>query len=126
MGFIRLKSLFFISLSFIVAATALTPAIAVTYPKEIEGAGTTFPYVASLWYSDDQGDTWNQFCSGTLIKSDLILTAAHCARDAANSDVMLAAQVGSDTFEANPDSDGMDSHCRRMVESTIFKEFLCE
>jgi len=86
---------------------AVVPSNAVTYPTEINGAGTLYPYVASLWYSDDQGDTWNQFCSGTLIKPDLILTAAHCARDAAlNSDYDFAAQVGSDYYEANPDSDG--------------------
>ncbi len=85
----------------------ITPTSAVTYPNEINDAGTSFPYVASLWYSDDEGDSWNQFCSGTLIESDLILTAAHCARYArANSGLMIAAQVGSDTFEADPSSDG--------------------
>lgn len=84
-----------------------SPAKAVTYPTEIENAGTLFPYVASLWYSDDDGDTWNQFCSGTLIKSDLILTAAHCSRDAWQySDYLFAAQVGSDSYGANPESDG--------------------
>ncbi len=88
------------------AMVPLAPSSAVTYPNEISGAGTLFPYVASLWYSEDEGDTWDQFCSGTLIKADLILTAAHCARDAAlNSDLMFAAQVGSDYYDAEVESD---------------------
>ena len=82
------------------------PVHAVTYPFEIESAGTLYPYVASLWYSDDGGDSWYRFCSGTLIKSDVVMTAAHCSRDISGKGYDIAAQVGSDDFGPNTDSPG--------------------
>ena len=79
---------------------------AVTYPFEIVSAGKAYPYVASLWYSEDGQETWKQFCSGTLIKSDLILTAAHCTRNMSGEGYDLAAQVGANYFRPNVDSPG--------------------
>lgn len=53
----------------------------VTYPVEVENAGRSHSYVAQIWVSRDANESSEFLCSGTLIKADIILTAAHCARE---------------------------------------------
>jgi len=73
---------------------------AVTYPVEIENAGTLFPYVAQIWQSTDFGASSEFICSGTLIKADLVLTAAHCARGLASTDVHRRwVAIGADQYD---------------------------
>jgi branched-chain amino acid transport system substrate-binding protein len=94
--------------SFIVLGTSLILSInqvkAVTYSNQIENASQTYPFVVSLWDSTDDGESWAQFCSGVLIKPDLVLTAAHCSRAMSENSYQVAAQIGSDEFGPFPDS----------------------
>jgi hypothetical protein len=64
----------------LIAAMLLpVPALAVTYGNPVENPLETAPYVVSVWASET-GDTRDAefICSGTLISSNIILTAAHC------------------------------------------------
>ena len=56
-----------------------SPALAVTYGNPVENPLEQAPYVVSVWASES-GDTREAefICSGTLISSNIILTAAHC------------------------------------------------
>ena len=56
-----------------------SPALAVTYGNPVENPLEKAPYVVSVWASES-GDTREAefICSGTLISSNIILTAAHC------------------------------------------------
>lgn len=53
-----------------------------TKDAQIIGGSTTTisaaPFMAQLWYSDDQGTSF--FCGGTVIAPTKILTAAHCVK----------------------------------------------
>ena len=64
----------------LIAAMLLpAPALAVTYGNPVENPLETAPFVVSVWASET-GDTRDAefICSGTLISSNIILTAAHC------------------------------------------------
>jgi secreted trypsin-like serine protease len=81
------------------ATSHLSSARAVTYPTEVENAGRLFPYVAQIWISTDANESSSFLCSGTLIKADLVLTAAHCARALAMAEVDRTwISLGSDDY----------------------------
>ena len=64
---------------FMTAILLPPPALAVTYGNPVENPLEKAPYVVSVWASKS-GDTRDAefICSGTLISSSVILTAAHC------------------------------------------------
>ena len=93
-----LKSIFIVFIGLTTYPQQL--AQAVTYPVEIENAGAQFPYVAQIWQSTDSGASSEFICSGTLIKADLVLTAAHCARALATTDVHRRwVAIGADQYD---------------------------
>ena len=68
-----------IGVALFTATLVPAPALAVTYGNPVENPLETAPYVVSVWASES-GDTREAefICSGTLISSNIILTAAHC------------------------------------------------
>ena len=45
-----------------------------------------WPWVAMLMYKDVSG-TYRQYCGGTLIYSNVVLTAAHCVVDSLSDEM---------------------------------------
>lgn len=54
------------------------PAIAVTFGQEETNAASSFPWVVPVLYYEKNGTEPSGLCTGTLIKTDVVLTAAHC------------------------------------------------
>lgn len=88
--------LFFAFFSAVLLTSGVSaPANAITYGQEETNAKSTHPWVASIWQDDDFDGLYNEICSGSLIASDVVLTAAHCVLD---PDGAYAVQVNSDTL----------------------------
>jgi len=56
----------------------LPSAQAVTFGQEEINAASSFPWVVPVIYYEKNGTEPSGFCTGTLIKADVVLTAAHC------------------------------------------------
>lgn len=69
-------------LSFLLMGLALTsvpvPANAVTFGQEETSASTQFPWVVPVIYFEKDATEPSGLCTGTLIRLDVVLTAAHC------------------------------------------------
>ena len=78
-----------------IAATAATAALAQTDPRIVGGQEATpgeWPWQVALVQSG--GDTYlGQFCGGSLIAADWVLTAAHCVDNDAPGDIDVVAGI---------------------------------
>ena len=59
----------------------LTPSQAVTFGEEVISASNEYPSVVSIWYTTSISQDPIPYCTGTLIESDIFLTAAHCVEE---------------------------------------------
>jgi len=88
---VRLK---LIALGMFVAAllSIAIPASGITFGREVTNGSSAYPSVVSIWTADDAEDDARLQCSGTLITSRIVLTAAHCV----NSTGLYFVQYGAD------------------------------
>ena len=59
----------------------LAPSQAVTFGEEVISASNDYPSVVSIWYTTSTSQDPIPYCTGTLIESDIVLTAAHCVEE---------------------------------------------
>ena len=81
----------------LIAPFATTQAKAVVFGEEVPEASTTAPWVASIWYTKNISQKAEFICTGSLIKADIIITAAHCTFDKG----FYWVKLGSDTLDSD-------------------------
>ena len=81
----------------LIAPFATTQAKAVVFGEEVPEASTTAPWVASIWYTKNISQKAEFICTGSLIKVDIVITAAHCTFDKG----FYWVKLGSDTLDSN-------------------------
>ena len=84
-------------LGLLIAPFATTQAKAVVFGEEVPEASTTAPWVASIWYTKDISQRAEFICTGSLIRADIIITAAHCTFDRG----FYWVKLGSDTLDSD-------------------------
>ena len=78
-----------------------------------------YQFIASVRYKDGEGAYDQQFCGGTLIDKDSILTAAHCVRDIQASN--LSVTVGTAVLDSAFDSRGQVRDVSRIDKHPSYK-----
>lgn len=68
-------------LSILLSGLLSNPAKAITFGGEVISASTQYSYVISIWHSESPEIPPRFICTGTLIDSTVVLTAAHCLQD---------------------------------------------
>ena len=68
-----------------------TQASAVTFGKEEIDASNKFPWAVQIYYYEKNAIEPSGLCTGTLIKSDVVLTAAHCVPSEGTFEVVYGA-----------------------------------
>ena len=58
-----------------------SPSNAITFGEEVLSASIDYPSVVSIWYTTSSSQDPYFYCTGTLIESDIVLTAAHCVEE---------------------------------------------
>ena len=81
----------------LIAPFATTQAKAVVFGEEVPEASTTAPWVASIWYTKNISQEKQFICTGSLIRADIIITAAHCTFDKG----FYWVKLGSDTLDSD-------------------------
>jgi secreted trypsin-like serine protease len=85
---------------FIAAAIAFAvPASGITFGREVTNGATAYPSVVSIWTAEDAESSKYLQCTGTLISSRIVLTAAHCV----NSTDLVYVQYGADQLSDDTD-----------------------
>ena len=84
-------------LGILVAPFASAPAKAVVYGEEVPEASATAPWVASIWYTKNISQAPEFICTGSLIRADIVITAAHCTFDKG----FYWVKLGADTLEGD-------------------------
>jgi V8-like Glu-specific endopeptidase len=69
---------FFLALTLLLVGLMSRDANAITFGKEEVEASAKFPWAVQIYYFDKNSTTPSGLCTGTLIKPDVVLTAAHC------------------------------------------------
>lgn len=70
---------------------------AVVFGEEVPEASTTAPWVASIWYTKNINEQAQFICTGSLIRADIVITAAHCTFDKG----FYWVKLGADTLEGD-------------------------
>jgi secreted trypsin-like serine protease len=70
---------------------------AVVFGEEVPEASTTAPWVASIWYTRNISQKAEFICTGSLIRADIIITAAHCTFDKG----FYWVKLGADTLDGD-------------------------
>lgn len=81
----------------LVAPFAAPQSQAVVFGEEVPEASTTAPWVASIWYTRNINEKAEFICTGSLIRSDIIITAAHCTFDKG----FYWVKLGADTLDGD-------------------------
>ena len=81
----------------LIAPFATTQAKAVVFGEEVPEASTSAPWVASIWYTKNISQKAEFICTGSLIRADIIITAAHCTFDKG----FYWVKLGSDTLDSD-------------------------
>lgn len=84
-------------LGLLIAPFASTQAKAVVFGEEVPEASVTAPWVASIWYTKNISQQAEFICTGSLIRADIIITAAHCTFDKG----FYWVKLGSDTLDSD-------------------------
>lgn len=74
---IKFAKIFFIFV-LVISGLQISIAQAVTYGNEEINANTKYPWVVPVFYYEKNATSPSGLCTGTLIKPDVVLTAAHC------------------------------------------------
>ena len=81
----------------LIAPFASTQAKAVVFGEEVPEASVTAPWVASIWYTKNISEQAQFICTGSLIREDIVITAAHCTFDKG----FYWVKLGADTLEGD-------------------------
>lgn len=71
-----LSKLFILAFAFLILGVPKSDAI--TFGKEVLNGSSRYPSVVSVWYTEDSDEDFYPICTGTLIESRIVLTAAPC------------------------------------------------
>ena len=83
--------------SLLIAPFATSQAKAVVFGEEVPEASVTAPWVASIWYTKNIKEKPRFICTGSLIREDIIITAAHCTFDQG----FYWVKLGADTLDSD-------------------------
>ena len=94
---LRLVLTFSLLLTLLIAPFASSQSKAVVFGEEVPEASQTAPWVASIWYTKNIKEKARFICTGSLISSDIIITAAHCTFDQG----FYWVKLGADTLDSD-------------------------
>ncbi|MFM9151402.1 MAG: trypsin-like serine protease [Candidatus Planktophila sp.] len=84
-------------LGVLIAPFTASQSQAVVFGEEVPEASTTAPWVASIWYTKNINEEAQFICTGSLIRADIVITAAHCTFDKG----FYWVKLGADTLDSD-------------------------